>query len=476
MTTKRSLKGILRRAPKSKYANLVHTTTLNLASSIHTSKIVHSSSLNSKGVVSVHDAAANAVDMQTDSVRDSLPPSLNEGGQSKQENDEVALFKSEELVLGPKLGSGEFSHVYELDSFRLESDVGVVSHEESKKRINMKGIEKYRQTNKARYAVKHIKESYISDNGPEAYIKAACDLAREAEFLANLDHPNIIKLRGLALFGAAGFINGPCGYFLVIDRLFETLNQAIKRWHHETTGQDRTSLRMLPRRLSNAIAKPRLNKITTNIKEIEDKHKMMDECLRAALQISAAMVYLHKHSIMFRDLKPENIGFDVRGDLKIFDFGLARVVPDGDNPYHNTYRMTGAGTPRYMAPECLSGGAYNLKADVYTFAIVMWEMLSGKMAYFFARDVDHLLHYVVRKCGRPEIDERWPDNIKVMLKSSFDADINTRPRMQSCCNIIKNVLASLWGGDMTGLNSSEINRRRSSLSVASFQALFPSKS
>jgi len=466
MTTGRSMKGILRL--QSKYTTLIPISSSNLASSIHTER-----------VISVHDAAAEAAEEQKGSVRDSLPTSLNEGVQSKQEYDEVALFKSEELVLGPKLGSGEFSHVYELDSFRLELDdvaVVVMGQGESKKRINMKGNEKYRLTNKARYAVKYIKESYLPDNGPKAYISAAGDLALEAELLANLNHPNILKLRGLVLSGPTGFTNGPCGYFLIIDRLFETLDQTIKRWHrdrdHGTTGQGRTSIRMLPRKFSNAIAKRHHHNTLISSKETEEnKNKMMDDYLSAALQLSVAMVYLHKHSIVFRDLKPENIGFDVRGDLKIFDFGLARVMPGGDSPYCNTYRMTGVGTPRYMAPECLIGEAYNLKADVYSFAIIVWEMLSGETTYSFVTDVDHLVHYVIDKCSRPEIDECWPRRIKVMLKSSFDADINMRPKMQTFCHNIKHELASLRGGDMTGLSSMCLDRQRSADSLKDTKGL-----
>ena len=58
------------------------------------------------------------------------------------------------------------------------------------------------------------------------------------------------------------------------------------------------------------------------------------------------MKYMHKHSIIFRDLKPQNIGFDVRGDVKIFDFGLARIMPEDGNPYTDTFEMSGAGSPR----------------------------------------------------------------------------------------------------------------------------------
>ena len=95
-----------------------------------------------------------------------------------------------------------------------------------------------------------------------------------------------------------------------------------------------------------------------------------------------------------------------------------------------------------MAPECLSGEDYNLKADVYTFAIVMWKMLAGGTPYSFVRNRDQLYYHVVEERGRPEIDKSWPTSIKGMLESSFDADIEKRPVSEKyllclgqCCSV-----------------------------------------
>ena len=60
-------------------------------------------------------------------------------------------------------------------------------------------------------------------------------MALEAELLASLQHPNIIKLRGITFAGALGFADGPQGYFLVIDRLEETLEERMRRWRNPET-------------------------------------------------------------------------------------------------------------------------------------------------------------------------------------------------------------------------------------------------
>ena len=58
------------------------------------------------------------------------------------------------------------------------------------------------------------------------------------------------------------------------------------------------------------------------------------------------------NSIIYRDIKPNNIGFDVRGDLKLFDFGLSRELRDIDKTEGGMYKLTGCtGSRRYMAPE-----------------------------------------------------------------------------------------------------------------------------
>ncbi|ACI65481.1 predicted protein, partial [Phaeodactylum tricornutum CCAP 1055/1] len=102
-----------------------------------------------------------------------------------------------------------------------------------------------------------------------------------------------------------------------------------------------------------------------------------------AYDLASALKYLHDLNIIYRDLKPDNIGFDVRGDVKIFDFGLAREYDRSiSTSADGTYKMTGdTGSPRYMAPEVALEKPYNNSVDVYSFAILTWQILEMAMPF-----------------------------------------------------------------------------------------------
>ena len=84
------------------------------------------------------------------------------------------------------------------------------------------------------------------------------------------------------------------------------------------------------------------------------------------------MDYLHKVNVIHRDLKTANLLMDENEVVKVADFGVARVkCSDGSNMTAET------GTYRWMAPEVISHQYYNHKCDVFSYGILLWELVSG---------------------------------------------------------------------------------------------------
>lgn len=134
-------------------------------------------------------------------------------------------------------------------------------------------------------------------------------------------------------------------------------------------------------------------------------------------------------SIIYRDLKPDNIGFDVRDDVKLFDFGLAKELPQGDDE-DAVYKLSAeTGTRRYMAPEVGLGKPYNLKADVYSFGILMWQILTLAVP-FSGYTIGMFNKAVFDKGARPKLQPEWSEHISGLMSSSWTSKINDRPSFE----------------------------------------------
>jgi serine/threonine protein kinase len=147
-------------------------------------------------------------------------------------------------------------------------------------------------------------------------------------------------------------------------------------------------------------------------------------------------------SIIYRDIKPDNIGFDVRGDVKIFDFGLAKEFDPNSVDADGTYKLTAdTGSPRYMATEVSLGQPYNESCDVYSFCILLWQILKLETP-FDGYTMNMFNKKVVQKGSRPMCDPKWPDEITEMLRLGWGSIIKSRPSMEDICSTLRDEIQS----------------------------------
>ena len=109
--------------------------------------------------------------------------------------------------------------------------------------------------------------------------------------------------------------------------------------------------------------------------------------LRLFLQILDAVQYAHTNLVVHRDLKPANILIAKDGEVRLLDFGIAKLLTDGEA--HET-ELTRAGgrllTPDYASPEQIAGNAITTASDVYSLGVVLFELLTGERPYRVRRD------------------------------------------------------------------------------------------
>ena len=105
------------------------------------------------------------------------------------------------------------------------------------------------------------------------------------------------------------------------------------------------------------------------------------------MQVLDAVAAAHAQLVIHRDLKPSNILVDRAGRVKLVDFGIARLLADGDAPGSTALTREGsfALTPAYAAPEQFQGGALSTATDVYALGVVLYELLTGSHPSGLAR-------------------------------------------------------------------------------------------
>ncbi len=239
-------------------------------------------------------------------------------------------------------------------------------------------------------AVKSIRLGELTEDSERERLRER--LFREAQSAGILSHPGIVTIYDIAEEGGLAYIfmelvNGPA-----LDKLLKS----------EQTPDKETLLSILR-------------------------------------QVAAALDYAHKKGIVHRDIKPANIMVHEDGTAKVTDFGVAKIVSQ-----QMTQAGTIMGTPSYMSPEQVQGGAISGRADQFSLAVIAYEMMTGEKP-FTADYLPTLLFKIVREepVAPQRLNATLSADVEIVMRRALSK--NPDNRYDSCLDFV-NALATACNG------------------------------
>ncbi|GAB4300783.1 MAG: hypothetical protein Kow0090_16280 [Myxococcota bacterium] len=219
--------------------------------------------------------------------------------------------------------------------------------------------------------------------------------AREARAVARLKHPNIVEI-----FDASTVSNAEC--FIVTEFVYGyTLKQFFDKF----------------------------------------KHPLPEIPVMMVMSLLSALTHAHSLGIIHRDIKPENVMVSRDGEIKLMDFGIAQMV---DSTGRLT--MTGAlmGSPAYMSPEQIEGGAVDSRADIYSLGIMLYELLTGDLPFKGDNAASLLKNILEANYAKPsKLSPHIDRRLNEIIERAMERDVQNRfPTSQSFYDALSDWLES----------------------------------
>ena len=222
---------------------------------------------------------------------------------------------------------------------------------------------------------------------------------REARTLARLNHPGIVGVHdfGEIEINAGSLPSGGTLFFFIMEYV------------------DGLNLRQL----------------------MESQELVSDQTLTIIPQICEGLQFAHDEGVVHRDIKPENILIDSRGNVKIADFGLAKLAEQSADNFTLTGTHQVMGTPRYMAPEQMGGSrGVDHRADIYSLGVVFYELLTGEVP----------MGQFEPPSKKTAVDARLDDVVLRALASEPERRFQSAGELKSRVNAISSVNAGSTAG------------------------------
>lgn len=141
------------------------------------------------------------------------------------------------------------------------------------------------------------------------------------------------------------------------------------------------------------------------------------------LQLALALKHIHSRRILHRDLKTQNIFLTSKGEVKIGDFGISRIL---QHTYDQIY--TAIGTPYYLSPEICQEKPYNQKSDIWSLGCILYELLTLRHA-FDANSMKGLVLKIL-KGSYPPISSTYSEDIRNLVSELLTKDPGKRPSIR----------------------------------------------
>ncbi len=292
-----------------------------------------------------------------------------------EESNAIPSFSWNDVSIDSVLGEGAFSFVFQV------------------------------QIDKQIHALKCLKAKAIMSTDDLMF--NAMDLQTEAQILSRVNHPHIIQLTGLSQCALGDSFRKADGYFLLLEIMEMTLLDKLTQWRNEMESKAQR-------------------------KQLLSRNSIERRLLHIAMPVASAMNYLHSHQIVLRDLKPENIGFDSHGQVKLFDFGLARMVQTVDS-------QDIAGSVCYMAPETLLGQGTQLASDIYSLTIVFWELCTLELPMARFQTMEQVQQRVAKGKWRPSVSSIPSRELRNHFRKGWAPKSDDRPTAAEVLQVLHRV-------------------------------------